>query len=85
MLDAFLDTLPAIQRTRARAALERQVRLNGAEFLTRAAIVERRVNEGAAITSNSFGRVLMASNGAFLDARNITAFGLDYAAFLQSR
>jgi hypothetical protein len=83
-MEAFLVTIEApMVRQKARNALEMQVCLNGGEFLTRAAIIERRVTEGATLReTKSFGRVLERPDGAFLDARNITATGLRYAEWL---
>jgi hypothetical protein len=87
MLDQFLATLPApMQRARAKAALEAQVRVNGAEFMTRRELIERCLKEGATVQEHGrFGRVLMSPDGAFFDARNVTSTGLDYAEFLLSQ
>jgi hypothetical protein len=84
-LDDYLATLPPMQRAKARDALEMQVLFNGGEFLRRHEIVERRIRDGGRLEqTRSFGRVLMAPSGAFLDARNITARGLAYAEWLIS-
>ena len=82
----YLATLVPMRAAKAKAALERQVRVNGCEFLTRVALVERCLTQGYRVTLRRNGeRVLMSLDGSWFDAANITTTGLDYAAFLQER
>lgn len=82
-LETFLNTLSPMAAGRARKSLEIQVRVNGDKFMTRAAMIEERVASGAQVTElKNWGRVLMLPDGAFLDQRNATGYGLDYASYL---
>ena len=83
-MNAFLATLSPMRAAKAEAALNMMVRHNGARILvSRASIVESKVSAGAKVTLRKNGeRVLMDADGCFLDVRNITATGLDYASFL---
>lgn len=68
---------------KARAALEMQVRVDGGAIMLRHKLIEDRVANGATLmTMRRFGTVLQRPDGAFLDTRNITKTGLDYAAFI---
>ncbi len=59
------------------------VRVNGGFIMTRRALVENRVAEGARVALRKNGeRVLMDPDGSWLDAKAITQAGLDYAAQL---
>ena len=71
--------IAAAQQAKANAALDMLVRVNGGEFLTRRALVERRVAAGARVIDRRGERVLMNQDGSWLDTRNITKAGLDYA------
>ena len=71
--------IEAAQRAKANAALDTLVRVNGGEFMTRRALVERRVAAGARVIDRRGERVLMNPDGSWLDTRNITKAGLDYA------
>ena len=71
--------IEAAQKAKANAALDMLVRVNGGEFLTRRALVERRVAAGARVIDRRGERVLMNQDGSWLDTRNITKAGLDYA------
>ena len=80
----YLATLTPMRAAKAKAALEKQVRVNGAEFMTRAALTERCVAQGYRVTLRRNGeRVLMSPDGSWFDAANMTTTALDYAAFLQ--
>ena len=84
-MESFLATLSPMQAGRARKSLALQVRVNGQQFMTRAALIEDRIASGARVTLHKNGeRVLMQLDGVFLDTRNATAFGLDYASYLAS-
>ena len=79
----FLDTLSPMRAAKAKAALEVQVRVNGAEFMTRQALIEREVRAGRRVVVRRNGeRVLMDQSGAWFDAKAVTVTGLDYAAWL---
>lgn len=66
------------------AALDTLIRVNGGEFMTRRALVERCISQGYKVTVRRNGeRVLMAPNGSWFDTRNITKAGLDYAEAIQ--
>lgn len=82
MLNSYLNTLEPMPRGRARKTLEMQVRYNGGEFLTRAALIERKVAEGATLEPRKDSMILMGKNGAFFDASSITAIGMRYATYL---
>ena len=72
--------IEAAQKAKANAALDMLVRVNGGEFLTRRALVERCIAQGYQVTTRKNGeRVLMSPAGSWFDARNITKAGLDYA------
>lgn len=75
-----------VQEARAEAALDVMVRHNGAaRLVSRRSIVETKVAAGARVVLRKTGeRVLMSPDGAFLDAKNITKAGLDYAERLQA-
>lgn len=82
-LEFFLATLSPMMAGRARKSLEMQVRVNGASFLTRGVMIADRVSQGGVVTLRKNGeRVLVLPSGVFLDERNATAFGLDYASWL---
>ena len=71
--------IKAAHKAKANAALDMLVRVNGGEFMTRRALVERRVAAGARVIDRRGERVLMNPDGSWLDTRNITKAGLDYA------
>ena len=71
--------IEAAQKAKANAALDMLVRVNGGEFMTRRALVERRVAAGARVIDRRGERVLMNPDGSWLDTLNITKAGLDYA------
>ena len=71
--------IAAAHKAKANAALDMLVRVNGGEFMTRRALVERRVAAGARVIDRRGERVLMNPDGSWLDTRNITKAGLDYA------
>jgi hypothetical protein len=82
-LETFLSRLEPMQRAKAKAALEMQVRVNDKDFMLRHQLVESRVATGAVLVDTKHsGLVLQDPEGAFLDQRNITKTGLHYAAFL---
>lgn len=83
---SYLASIPSpMIRSRAKAALETQVRYNRGEFLRRHQIVERKVAAGAKVLDRNGSIVLESPDGAFLDQRNITKHGLNYAAWLDAR
>ncbi len=86
--DKFTSGMKPMTAAKAKAALETQVRHNGKEFLSRAALVEREIANGATVQTMKIAgkdqRVLMGKDGAFLDTRNITKAGLDYAEHLSA-
>jgi hypothetical protein len=86
--DKFTSGMKPMAAAKAKAALETQVRHNRNEFLTRAALVERQIANGASVQTMKIGgkeqRVLMGKDGAFLDSRAITKAGLDYAEHLSA-
>jgi hypothetical protein len=87
VLDKYLATLSPMRAAKAKQTLLLQVRVNGDAFMTRAALIEGRVANGAvvcAMTVSSMAgqRVLMNRDGSFLDQANATKTGLDYAEFL---
>lgn len=84
-METFLATLSPMHAAKAKSALEMQVRLNGGEILPRYRIIEQRVAAGATIGSFHGEPILQRPDGAFLDKRNITLTGLDYARFLLNR
>lgn len=75
-------SIDAARRAKVEAALDMQVRVNGGEFMTRRQLIERRVRAGARVVERKGERVLMNPDGSWLDVRNITSTGLDYAATL---
>ena len=83
---SFLAGLTPMQAAKARDALEMQVRYNGQEFLPRHEMIGRKIDAGAQIENHpKFGRILRGADGAFLDTRNATKTGLDYAEFLHQK
>lgn len=83
-LESFLAKLPPMQAARARAALETKIRLNGGLSWQRHHIIQSRVNAGALVGIHRGERVLMNPDGSFLDTKNATKIGIDYAEFLMS-
>lgn len=80
-----MPNISAAQSARINSALDMQVRVNGREFMTRRALVERCIAQGYRVTLRRNGeRVLMSKDGSWFDTRNITKIGLDYAESLQS-
>ena len=76
-------SIVAAQQTKANAALDMLVRFNGERILiSRREIIQRRVAAGARVIERRGERVLMNQDGSWLDARNITKAGLDYAESL---
>lgn len=69
------------QQARAEQALDYLTRYNGsAMVMSRRSLIERLVTEGHRVTHRKNGeRVLMGTDGSYLDAKNITKAGLDYA------
>ena len=82
MLNHYLETLKPMQRAKAKDALTMQVRYNGGHFLLRHEIVEARIRLGGKVTDRRGEIVLMSPEGTWLDARNITKHGLNYASWL---
>lgn len=79
----YLVTLTSpMQRARAKAALETQVRVNGAEFMTRHELMERRISSGSKVVDQHGDMVLLNADGSFLNQRGATKYGLNYAAWL---
>ena len=76
--------IAAAQQAKANAALDMLVRVNGGAFMTRRALVENRVAAGARVIDRRGERVLMNPDGSWLDTRNITKAGLDYAERIAS-
>lgn len=84
-LELFLATLSPMQAGKARKTLEMRVFVNGKEFATRACLIMNRVTSGAELQSTKHsGLVLMNADGSFLDKRNATETGLQFAGFLIS-
>lgn len=80
-LDAFAKTLSTPRaQFNAKAAMNMQVRVNGKEFMSRAAMIESRVKAGATVDKEK-GR-LINPDGTFLEGKNITTTGLKYAEHL---
>ena len=76
-------SITAARQALTNRTLDMQVRVNGREFITRRALIERCVANGYRVTLRRNGeRVLMAPDGSWFDARNITATGMDYAVTL---
>ena len=73
----------AASEKRIAETLDTQVKVNGGEFMTRRALIERRVTAGARVMERRGERVLMNPDGSWLDLRNITKIGLDYAEQLE--
>lgn len=88
-VDAFAAGMKPNMAAKTKAALEMQIRHNGKEFLSRAALVERWVAGGAKVETTTIGgrpqRVLMSKEGTFLDTRAITKTGLDYAEHIAQK
>lgn len=86
-LETYLaGILSPMHRAKAEAALEMMVRLNGATtLLPRHKVIEDRIREGAEVINRKGETVLMNREGAWLDQRNITKHGLDYAVWLSTR
>ena len=74
--------LSAAHAARTNATLDVQVCVNGGEFMTRRALIEQRVAAGARVVERRGKRVLMNPEGSWLDSKNITKIGLDYAQTL---
>jgi hypothetical protein len=82
-LATYIETIKSpMHRAKAKAALEMQVRVNGGEFMFRHQLVERRISAGAKVVDHRGGMVLMNPDESWLDQRNITKHGLNYAAWL---
>lgn len=81
--EQYLATLLPMRAARVKATLETQVRVNGGEFMTRLALIEARIAKGGGVAFRGHERVLM-TDGAWLDERNITRTGIDYAAWRTS-
>ena len=73
----------AASEKRIAETLDMQIRVNGREFMTRRALIERRITAGAQVINRRGERVLMNLDGSWLDMRNITKIGLDYAEQLE--
>lgn len=71
-------------KANANTALDQLVRVNGGGFMTRRALIENRVAAGARVMDRRGERVLMNPDGSWLDTRNITKAGLDYAQEIAS-
>ena len=84
LLEQYLATLNLnpMYRAKAQSALETQVRANGGEFLYRYQLMERRVEAGARVEDHCGEMVLMNPDGSWMDQRNSTKHGLNYAAWL---
>ena len=82
MLDKYLSTLKPMVRAKAKDALEMQVRVNGGEFMLRHQLMERRIANGAKVIDHRGSMVLMNTDETWLDQRNATKHGLNYAAWL---
>lgn len=82
LIDTYLKTLQPMRAGKANKSLSMQVRYNGVEFMWRHIMVERCVRNNYQITTQRGERVLMSPDGSFFDTRNITATGIDYAAWL---
>ncbi len=80
-------TAQTAQNAKREATLDMMVRHNGAtRLISRRNLIQQKISEGAIVTIRKNGeRVLMSPNGAWLDTRNITKIGLDYAAELLER
>jgi hypothetical protein len=67
----------------AAKALDTKTRVNGGAVMTRRALVEKCVNEGYRVAVHKReGRVLMAPDGSWFDAKAITKAAIDYAETL---
>lgn len=82
----YLATITSpMQRARAKVSLETQVRVNGAEFMDRHELMERRIAAGSKVVDQRGDMVLLNADGSFLDQRGATKHGLNYAAWLSVR
>lgn len=82
-LDKYLASIPSpMHRARAKNALTMQVRVNHADFMERHNLIERRITAGAKVLDQKGSMVLMNLDGSFLNQRNATKHGLNYAAWL---
>ncbi|MDE2232520.1 MAG: hypothetical protein KGJ90_00110 [Patescibacteria group bacterium] len=77
-----MNSLKQAHEAKANAALDMLVRFNGGPMMTRRSIIELRVQQGARIVERKGERILMNADGSWLDARNITKTGIDYAESL---
>lgn len=82
--EEYLLTLAPMRAAKVRAALETQVRVNGDVFMTRLALITARVATGSAVGFRAHELVLRNPDGSWLDERNITRTGIDFAAWLTS-
>lgn len=80
--EEFLATFAPMQRAKAEAALDRQMRFDG-RYCFRGTEVERRIAEGCTVMLSRQGeRRLAWPNGVFLDEKQISKTAMDYAEFL---
>jgi hypothetical protein len=84
-MQEHLGALSPMQRAKAESALTAKVLVNGKNFMSRSQLVEQQVSQGATVQKTKRGEVLMHPSGAFLDKRNMTQRGLDYARFLVAK
>lgn len=84
MLDRYLESVASpMHRAKAKASLQMLVRVNGATTLVeRRALIEQRIASGSKVISHRGAMVLMNADDSWLDTRNITKHGLNYAAWL---
>lgn len=86
MIYEYLETIRRpMHRAKAKAALVTYIRLNGDACMLRHGLIERRVAAGAKVMDHKGEMVLMNPDESWLNARNITKHGLNYAAWLSVR
>ena len=78
-LEQFLITMPPHHAARARACLEKQIRVNGRYFTTRQELIEDRIAQGATVREHRSGDRLERPDGVFID---VSETGLNYARFV---
>lgn len=84
MLEAYLATISTpMHRAKAKAALTQLTRHNGSvRIYKRHELIAEKLKSGAKVVDHKGKMVLMSPNGAWLDTRNITKHGLNFAAWL---
>lgn len=82
-MEEFAKGFSAMRKAKVLAALDTSVQNNGM-VLTRKALIEEMVSEGAVVTVAEGSKALMRPSGSYLLQKHITKTGIDYAEFLIS-